>query len=130
MRKIILLMTVFLLIFGGCANSKQITDDMQLTGMLVDGIREIEFEAYRYDWNEPVITVREGERVKIIAKSRDVAHGIAIPAVEFNLQIFPNQVTIGEFTAPAQGEYAYGCSVMCGPGHHNHRGKLVVIANE
>jgi heme/copper-type cytochrome/quinol oxidase subunit 2 len=89
-------------------------------------VREIALEAYRYDWSEPTITVKSGEIVRIVATSKDVTHGLAIPQINFNMQIQPGQTTTGEFQAPAPGEYAFGCSVMCGSGHNNMQGKLVV----
>jgi len=89
--------------------------------------REIDLEARQWDWSEPTITVKSGELVKIKATSRDVNHGISIPEIKFNLRIYPGRISVGEFIAPAPGEYAYGCSVMCGAGHSNHRGKLVVL---
>ncbi len=89
--------------------------------------REINLEAWQYDWSEPTITVRTGELIRIKATSKDVAHGIAIPQLNFNMRIEPGKTTVGEFMAPAPGEYTYGCSVMCGPGHHNHYGKLIVL---
>ena len=90
-------------------------------------VREVSLEAWRYDWSEPTITVKSGELIRIQATSRDVTHGIAIPAAQFNLVIEPGKTSVGEFTAPAPGTYDYGCSVLCGPGHHGHAGKLVVI---
>jgi heme/copper-type cytochrome/quinol oxidase subunit 2 len=89
--------------------------------------REIEFEAWKYDWSEPTIRVKSGELVRIKAISRDVNHGLSIPEIGFNLQIDPGKTSIGEFVAPSPGEYFYGCSVVCGSGHPNHVGKLVVI---
>lgn len=90
--------------------------------------REISLEAWKYDWNEPTITVKTGELVRIIGTSKDVTHGMAIPDIGFNMQLEPGKTTVGQFIAPAPGEYEYGCSVNCGSGHHNHKGKLVVIA--
>ncbi len=89
--------------------------------------REIILEAWKYDWSEPTITVKSGELVRITATSKDVAHGFAIPEIGFNLAIQPGKTTVGEFIAPAPGTYSYGCSVMCGPGHHNHKGTLIVL---
>jgi len=89
--------------------------------------REINFEAWKYDWSEPTITVKSGELIKIIATSRDVSHGIAIPEVSFNMRIVPGRETVGQFMAPSPGVYTYGCSVMCGSGHGSHKGKLVVV---
>jgi len=90
-------------------------------------IREVNLEAEQWDFSEPTIKAKAGELVRIKATSKDVAHGIAIPEVGFNLRIEPGRTSIGEFVAPAPGEYAYGCSVLCGAGHHNHQGKLVVV---
>ena len=91
--------------------------------------REIVFEAWKYSWSEPTITVKAGETVRLKVSSRDVTHGIAIPEIGFNMAIKPGETTIGEFIAPkTPGTYPYGCSVMCGSGHHNHRGQLVVVA--
>jgi len=70
---------------------------------------------------------QSGELVRIKAISEDVSHGIAIPKIGFNLRIDPGRTSIGEFVAPSPGEYVFGCSVVCGPGHHAHAGKLVVI---
>jgi cytochrome c oxidase subunit 2 len=89
--------------------------------------REINLEAWKYEWNQPIITVKSGELVRIRATTKDDTHGIAIPAVNFNLVIETGKVSVGEFIAPAPGEYAFGCSVICGPGHMDHKGKLVVI---
>jgi len=89
--------------------------------------REVDIEAQRWSWSEPIITVKSGELVRIKATSKDVSHGIAIPEIRFNLRIDPGRTSVGEFIAPAPGEYTYGCSVMCGSGHGNHKGKLVVV---
>ncbi len=89
--------------------------------------REIQLETFKYGWSEPTITVKSGELVRIKAISTDVAHGMAIPSIGFNMFIEPGKTTVAEFIAPTPGEYQYGCSVMCGPGHHNHRGKLIVV---
>jgi len=91
-------------------------------------VREIDLIATQWDWSEPTITVKSGEYVKINAISKDVAHGISIPQLGFNLIIRPGRTTTGGFIAPAPGEYSYGCSVMCGQGHRNHKGTLIVTA--
>jgi len=107
------------------------SDSSVLTGNVISidsgHVRDIQLQALQWDWSEPTIIVNSGELVRIRATSNDVAHGIAIPVVDFNLLIEPGKTNIGEFIAPSPGEYSYGCSVMCGPGHHNHRGKLIVI---
>ncbi|MCH7850238.1 MAG: cupredoxin domain-containing protein [Nanoarchaeota archaeon] len=89
--------------------------------------REIELVASQWDWSEPTITVKSGELIRIKATSKDVTHGITIPKIRFNLNINPGRTTVGEFVAPAPGEYLYGCSVMCGAGHGTHTGKLIVM---
>ena len=89
--------------------------------------REVNIEAKQWDWSEPTITVKSGEKVKIMATSKDVTHGFSIPKLGFNIRIDPGRTSVGEFIAPEPGEYSFGCSVNCGAGHGSHKGKLVVL---
>jgi len=155
-RLIKIMMVLGVLFLVGCSNSNGATgsavaDQLQLSGSLVAmdpgrsmagapchvmggtvmgdcQTREVQLEVFRYGWSEPTIVVKTGELVRISAISSDVDHGFSIPAVSFDMQITAGKEVSGQFLAPAVGEYVFGCSVMCGPGHHNHRGKLVVVA--
>ena len=97
-----------------------------LSGETVDGIREVEVEAVKYEFTPAVIVVNSGERVKIKLNSADTDHGFSIADMNFNLTGEKGKVTEKEFTAPEPGIYVIKCSVYCGIGHSKMAGTLVV----
>ena len=86
----------------------------------------INLTAKRYDWVPSTVRVPFGTHVRLVIKSEDVAHGISIR--EFNVrQDIPAGETVNvEFDATQRGEFTIYCSVFCGAGHRDMRGKLVV----
>ncbi|MCQ6278642.1 cupredoxin domain-containing protein [Bacillus sp. EB600] len=89
------------------------------TGKLV----EITVNAKDFEYDKKVLHVKKGDKVKLTLKSDDDGgHGFALPAYNINLQ----KNGSAEFTADKTGTYEYHCSVMCGSGHTNMTGKLVV----
>ncbi|MCH7761311.1 cupredoxin domain-containing protein [candidate division TA06 bacterium] len=96
--------------------------------MAEDGTRIIRIEAERFDFRPSQIRVRQGERVRLIFRSRDTTHGVAIAAYQIRKDIPPRGKgeTIVEFTADKAGSFTYRCSHLCGAGHAMMRGTLVV----
>jgi len=96
--------------------------------MAEDGTRIIRIEAERFDFRPSQIRVRQGERVRLIFRSRDTTHGVAIAAYQIRKDIPPRGKgeTIVEFTADKVGSFTYRCSHLCGAGHAMMRGTLVV----
>lgn len=76
--------------------------------------------AYRFGYSPDTITVNNGDMVKIIINNTDTLHGIRIP----ELNIKGNDVI--EFTANKSGEFTWYCANMCGNGHMQMKGKLIV----
>ncbi|MCM8786410.1 MAG: cupredoxin domain-containing protein [Candidatus Omnitrophica bacterium] len=97
-----------------------------LSGKVVNGIREIKVDAFQFGFNPETIVVKKGEKVRLIAKSTDVLHGIAIKEYNVNQELPPNKIKIIEFTADKTGEFHFHCSIYCGTGHGKMHGKLVV----
>ena len=84
---------------------------------------EITLNAKDFEYDKKVIHVKQGDKVKLTLNSDDDGgHGFALPAYNINLQ----KNGSAEFTADKAGTYEYHCSVMCGSGHMNMTGKLVV----
>ena len=98
----------------------------QLSGKEIDGVREIRLEAFQFGFKPEVIVVKKGERVRLVAKSTDVTHGIAIAAFDVSQALPPNEDKTIEFTADKVGEFHFHCSVYCGTGHGKMHGKLIV----
>ena len=89
-------------------------------------LKEIEVRAFKFGFSPDPIIVEKGDKVRLIVKSEDVEHGIAIPDFGINAEIEPGKTTIVEFTADKQGEFTIFCSVFCGSGHQAMKGSLIV----
>jgi cytochrome c oxidase subunit II len=91
--------------------------------------RTIEVVAKRFAFEPARIEVTEGERVRLVVKSGDGVHGVAIKKFKVNKKIprGGDPVTI-EFVASAVGEFPILCSEYCGDGHDDMKGMLVVVA--
>ena len=83
-------------------------------------VKEFTIKAFRFGYSPDVIEINRGDNVKIIIENTDTLHGIRIP----DLEIKGNDVV--EFTADKQGEFDWYCNNMCGEGHMQMRGKLIV----
>lgn len=83
-------------------------------------VKEFKISAFKYYFDPNVITVKRGDRVKIIIDNVDVLHGIKIP----ELSLSGNEVV--EFTADKNGEFIWYCNTYCGSDHRQMQGKLIV----
>jgi nitrosocyanin len=97
-----------------------------LSGSVIDGVRVINLMASRWAYSPNPIVVNKGDKVKILANSRDVTHGFALDAYSIDAHIASGRETVIEFTASKAGTFPFHCSVYCGPGHGGMIGKLIV----
>lgn len=97
-------------------------------GEPVGPARDVHIEASRYSFDPGNVTVKAGTRVVLHLTSTDVTHGLAIRGAGVYVEIPPGKETIVAFTAPGPGVYDIYCTVFCGSGHPEHRGKLIVEA--
>lgn len=101
------------------------------SGILQDGVRVVETEAFQYGFSPDPIVVQAGESVQLLLTSRDVTHGIMIPEVDVSTSIPVGEQTSLTFTAPEMpGEYPVFCSVFCGPEHGDMKGRMVVLPSK
>jgi len=101
--------------------------EVELSGTLVGGVREINVVASQFDFGPEVITVRQGEEVRLLLTTDDVAHGIGLREFGINERIVAGETTVVTFVADTAGEFTFFCSVPCGAGHGSMTGTLVVI---
>ncbi|CRK83304.1 cupredoxin domain-containing protein [Neobacillus massiliamazoniensis] len=99
-------------------SSKTADSSNAATGNVVD----IKVNAKDFEYDKKEIHVKKGDKVKITLQSDDGGHGLAIPAYNVNIQ----GNNSAEFVADKTGTFEYHCSVMCGSGHANMTGKLIV----
>lgn len=86
----------------------------------------IQMTAKKYEFNPAVITVKQGQRVKLVITATDRDHGFKLAAYNIDQRLEKGVATPVEFTADKAGTFPFECSVVCGLGHHRMKGKLVV----
>lgn len=87
------------------------------------GEKNITVKAANFEFDQPEIRVKQGDKVKITLNNAEGFHGLAIP--DFNVDIKENNGT-AEFVADKAGEHQFLCSIVCGAGHSKMVGKLIV----
>ena len=67
-----------------------------------------------------------GRPVKVLLRSNDVLHDFYVPPFRARMNIVPGTVTSFWFTPTQTGRFEALCAQLCGVGHHNMRGFVVV----
>ena len=83
-------------------------------------VKEFRVRSFRFDYDPNTITVKKGDRVRIIIDNTDFNHGMFLP--EFGVQGFD----VVEFTADKVGTFNWNCNNFCGSGHSGMKGTLIV----
>jgi cytochrome c oxidase subunit 2 len=91
--------------------------------------KEIRMTAKKYEYDPAVITVKEGEQVKLIITALDHDHGFKIDAFHIDQLLKKGESTTIEFTADTTGTFPFQCSHFCGLGHKGMKGELIVEAS-
>ncbi len=88
--------------------------------------RHIKLVMKRYAFVPAEVHVRQGETVVLEVTTADVQHGIEIPDLGIREPVQPRFTTEVRLTPKQKGEFPMACSIICGPGHDDMQGKLVV----
>lgn len=64
--------------------------------------------------------------IKVLLRSQDVLHDFYVPQFRARMNIVPGMVTSFWFTPTKAGRYEILCAQLCGVGHYNMRGYVVV----
>ena len=121
MKKIIIFLIFGLLFFSACSKPNQ-NNTTNGNGE----VKEFKMTAKQFDFSPDTIEVNKDDKVRLIVTSIDVPHGISIPEYGINERLDPGKPVKIEFTADKQGTFTAYCSVFCGSGHTNMKGKLIV----
>jgi heme/copper-type cytochrome/quinol oxidase subunit 2 len=87
---------------------------------------EIQMTAKRFEFNPNVITVNQGDHVKLIITALDRDHGFKLEAFGINQKLKKGDPATIEFTADKAGTFQFQCSDFCGIHHGRMKGKLIV----
>ncbi len=88
--------------------------------------REITIWARRFEFIPAVITVQQGDHVRLNFKTADVSHGLYIDGYDVNIKVNGDETESIEFVADKVGTFKFRCSATCGPFHPFMAGKFVV----
>lgn len=67
-----------------------------------------------------------GKPVKVFLRSHDVLHDFYVPPIRARMNLVPGMVTSFWFTPTQPGRYEVLCAQLCGVGHSQMRGAMVV----
>ncbi|MBN8956457.1 MAG: cytochrome c oxidase subunit II [Rhizobiales bacterium] len=67
-----------------------------------------------------------GKPIKVLLRSIDVVHGFYVPEFRTKMDLVPGMVSYVWFTPIRTGPFEILCAELCGSGHSNMRGKVVV----
>lgn len=67
-----------------------------------------------------------GKPVKMVLRSKDVLHDFYVPQFRAKMDLVPGIVTYFWMTPTKTGSYEILCAELCGVGHHEMRGTVVV----
>lgn len=90
------------------------------------GVHEFKMTAKKYQFDPNTLTVKKGEKVRLVITALDHDHGFKLEAFGINQKLMKGDPATIEFTADKAGTFPFQCSNFCGLGHGRMKGKLVV----
>jgi cytochrome c oxidase subunit 2 len=93
----------------------------------VQRVHEIQVTLRKYEFTPGSLRVRKGEQVKLVMTAADHDHGFKLDDFNINQKIPKGTTVVVEFTADKAGTFQFRCSSVCGLGHRNMKGALVVV---
>jgi cytochrome c oxidase subunit 2 len=67
-----------------------------------------------------------GKSIKVVLRSKDVLHDFYVPEFRAKMDLVPGVVTFFWLTPTQPGKFDILCAELCGVGHHEMRGSVVV----
>lgn len=97
------------------------------------GVREVapgEYElvmvARAWSFTPSEVRLPAGSKVRIVATTTDVIHGLHVEDTRVNMMLIPGQISANEYTFERPGEYRLVCHEYCGILHHMMAGRVIV----
>lgn len=88
--------------------------------------RTIMLHTSNWEFQPNVIRVKQGENVKLHLMGIEGNHGVAIPALGVNERMDKGSTKMVSIPTDKKGTFPFFCNVMCGPGHADMEGTLII----
>jgi cytochrome c oxidase subunit 2 len=88
--------------------------------------RRIPVVAKKYTFEPQEIRLKKGETVLLEVTSADVQHGFSVPGLDISEPIQRGRVAQIRLTPETRGEFRVECDIICGAGHDEMAGKIIV----
>ncbi len=125
---VFLFLAALVIFFAGCSpDPVEEPDDpeVQFSGEIVDGMREVAVEVSESGFNPDEIRVQEGEEIRLIfTTTTDETHEFVMDEFDINVLIEPGETPDVTFTADTIGVYDFYCPL---PGHEDKTGQILVF---
>jgi cytochrome c oxidase subunit 2 len=108
------------------ASVRTVAQAVNDAGTPMRGVHEIQVTLRKYEFSPGTLHVRNGEQVRLIMASVDHDHGFKLDDFDINQKIPKGTTVVVEFIADKAGTFQFRCSSVCGLGHRNMKGTLVV----
>jgi cytochrome c oxidase subunit II len=72
------------------------------------------------------IVVARNAKVELTIESDDVEHGLSVPSLDVDESVRKGKPAVVRFIAANPGVYVMRCSILCGRGHDQMKGKILV----
>lgn len=72
------------------------------------------------------IVVARNAKVELTIESADVEHGLTVKGLDIDESVKKGDPVVVRFIAQNTGEYVMRCSILCGRGHDEMKGKILV----
>lgn len=87
---------------------------------------EIQMTVKNFEFNPATVTVKKGQRVRLLITVIEGTHGIAIPDMGVSQTLDNGKVNVVEFVPGKAGTFRMFCNVFCGAGHTTMDGQIIV----
>lgn len=88
--------------------------------------RVIRVEANNWTFTPSTITAKVGEKVKLELVGVSGDHGIGVPALGLDVKFNEGTIATVDLPTDKAGVYPFRCNVMCGDGHFDMLGSIVI----
>ena len=120
---------VIILLLALCATAAGAWATQVKDGGNVEDVKTIDVIASRFQFEPAIITVAQGDNIRLRFHSADRTHAFAIKAFRVKALIpSAGEAATVEFVADRVGSFDFTCAEYCGTGHTRMKGKLVVLA--